>query len=127
MKNENRFQSQLIKEIRSHIPDGYVIKNAEGDVVTDWFTITDERKVKGTLTVEKRSIRPAKVTLDNTLLTYNKTERTVSIESVTLDGYPLQEGVDYTVSGDLWGKDAKPYTEPYTVIVTGKGDGDTDG
>lgn len=67
-------------------------------------------------TIKPKDISGAKVTLDNTSLTYTGAEQTVSVTGVTVDGVSLTAS-DYTVGGTASGTDAGTYT----VTVTGAG------
>ena len=67
-------------------------------------------------TIKPKDISGAKVTLDNTSLTYTGAEQTVSVTGVTVGGVPLTPS-DYTVGGTASGTDAGTYT----VTVTGAG------
>ena len=69
-----------------------------------------------TVTVGKRSITGATVTLSKTQLEYNGSLQSVSVTGVGLDGKTLTTD-DYEVTGDTSGT-AK---DTYTVTVTGKG------
>lgn len=68
------------------------------------------------VTINARSISDAAVTLSGTSLTYNGSEQTKGISTVTVNGRTLTSGTDYTVSGNK-GTAAKTYT----MTLTGKG------
>ena len=109
------------------------IKDAAGNAVTETPAseapvqsgtyaqiVTGKRNYTGTVekefTISRKSITGASVKLDNTELTYNGSEQSVSVTGVTTtDGMTLTAD-DYDVSGNQ-GTDIKDYT----VTVTGKG------
>jgi len=66
--------------------------------------------------INARSISGATVTLGGTSLTYNGSEQTQGISTVTVNGKTLTAETDYTVSGNK-GTNAKTYT----MTLTGKG------
>lgn len=70
-----------------------------------------------TLTVLKKNISGGKLTLSETKFDQDGEQKTVTVVSVTLaDGTVLQD-TDYTISGELSGRDEKAYT----VTVSGAG------
>lgn len=91
---------------------------AAGDYTVTVTCETADTIYTGTasFTIKPKDISGAKVTLDNTSLTYTGAEQTVSVTGVTVDGVSLTSS-DYTVGGTASGTDAGTYT----VTVTGAG------
>ena len=91
---------------------------AAGDYTVTVTCETADTIYTGTasFTIAPKDISGAKVTLDNTSLTYTGAEQTVSVTRVTVDGVSLTPS-DYTVGGTASGTDAGTYT----VTVTGAG------
>lgn len=91
---------------------------AAGDYTVTVTCETADTIYTGTasFTIKPKDISGAKVTLDNTSLTYTGAEQTVSVTGVTVDGVSLTAS-DYTVGGTASGTDAGTYT----VTVTGAG------
>ena len=95
---------------------------ADSGAKTVVFTPTDTANYKSAettlmLTVNPKSITGAAVTLSASRITYDGTQKSVTVSGVALDGVTLTAGVDYDVSGALSGTNANTYT----VTVTGKG------
>lgn len=92
---------------------------AAGDYTVTVTCETADTIYTGTasFTIKPKDISGAKVTLDNTSLTYTGAEQTVSVTGVTMGGVPLTVTTDYTVGGTASGTDAGTYT----VTVTGAG------
>ena len=92
---------------------------AAGDYTVTVTCETADTIYTGTasFTIAPKDISGAKVTLDNTSLTYTGAEQTVSVTGVTVGGVPLTVTTDYTVGGTASGTDAGTYT----VTVTGAG------
>lgn len=92
---------------------------AAGDYTVTVTCETADTIYTGTasFTIKPKDISGAKVTLDNTSLTYTGAEQTVSVTGVTVGGVPLTVTTDYTVGGTASGTDAGTYT----VTVTGAG------
>ena len=93
-----------------------ILKTGETTITAEYDSDTSTGSAKLLLTVEPKSIAGAAVTLSGKEFDYDETEKSVTVESVVLDGKTLAEGVDYAVSGNT-GTDAGTHT----VTVTGKG------
>lgn len=89
-------------------------------VYTVYYQVTKNNYNRKTgsaqVTINARSISDAAVTLSGTSLTYNGSEQTKKVSTVTVNGRTLTSGTDYTVSGNK-GTAAKTYT----MTLTGKG------
>ena len=68
-------------------------------------------------TIKPKDISGAKVTLDNTSLTYTGAEQTVSVTGVTVDGVSLTAS-DYTVGGTASGTARGPIRSPSPARAT---------
>jgi len=79
---------------------------------SNYETVTGSATVK----ITAADISSATVTLSSTTLTYNGSEQTKEVSSVTIGNTPLTEGTDYTISGNK-GTDAGDYT----ITITGIG------
>ncbi|WP_081674497.1 Ig-like domain-containing protein [Butyrivibrio sp. VCD2006] len=90
----------------------YVWYMAKGD-----SNHSDSVPVVVTVTIEKKSIADATVTLDKETLEYTGSEQTVSVTGVKIGDTALVAGTDYEVEGTTKATDAGEYT----VKVNGKG------
>lgn len=92
------------------IPSG----TAAGDYYV-WFKTVGDKNHKSTkpgcvpVTIKRKDISKAKVTLDKNELQFNGKDQVVSVKSVVLDGTTLSAG-DYKLAGEFSGFEVRKYT-----------------
>ena len=75
--------------------------------------------------ISPKSIANATVTLNETKYLYDGESHDVAVSSVVLDGIPLTEGTDFSVSGTLSGIDKGTYTVTVTALDDSNYTGET--